>query len=258
MGLHGDCRFASTSAQSRGKTMPSKEALTEAFEKADKEKTGKITLKQFQEVLIATEKYESDKKMYQSKGMVDALLFALDDNEDGELTLQELLKLADSGMDDEMGVKMFKRLVDNADKDKDGFFTAKEMKVMMLMMQPDEDEKELEEMINFMIRMMSRDGSKKVKTDVVVKYFTNDDDEKDEDPKEKAKVMFRMFDTNLDGYLDKKELVGYMNHLSGDDEEDKEGDKALEMLMKMMIAKFDEDEDGKLNFEEFEKFLEEN
>jgi len=238
--------------------MPSKEALTEAFEKADKEKTGKITLKQFQEVLIATEKYESDKKMYKNKGMVDALLFALDDNEDGELTLQELLKLADSGMDDEMGVKMFKRLVDNADKDKDGFLTAKEMKVMMLMMQPDEDEKELEEMISFMIRMMSRDGSKKVKTDVVVKYFTNDDDEKDEDPKEKAKVMFRMFDTNLDGYLDKKELVGYMNHLSGDDEEDKEGDKALEMLMKMMIAKFDEDEDGKLNFEEFEKFLEEN
>merc|ERR1711915_395413 len=228
---------ASTWGQSRGKTMPSKEELTEAFEKADKEKTGKITLKQFQEVLIATEKYESDKKMYKNKGMVDALLF---------------------GMDDEMGVKMFKRLVDNADKDKDGFLTAKEMKVMMLMMQPDEDEKELEEMISFMIRMMSRDGSKKVKTDVVVKYFTNDDDEKDEDPKEKAKVMFRMFDTNLDGYLDKKELVGYMNHLSGDDEEDKEGDKALEMLMKMMIAKFDEDEDGKLNFEEFEKFLEEN
>ena len=30
------------------------------------------------------------------------------------------------------------------------------------------------------------------------------------------------------------------------------------MLMKMMIAKFDEDEDGKLNYEEFEKFLEEN
>merc|ERR1712215_444692 len=250
-------RFASTSAQSRGKTMPSKEELTEAFEKADKEKTGKITLKQFQEVLIATEKYESDKKMYKNKGMVDALLFALDDNEDGELTLQELLKLADSGMDDEMGVKMFKRLVDNADKDKDGFLTAKELKVLMLMMQPDEDEKELEEMIDFMIRMCSYDGSKKVKADVVVLYFTNPD-EIDNDPKEKAKVMFRMFDTNLDGYLDKKELVGYMNHLSGDDEEDKEGDKALEMLMKMMIAKFDEDEDGKLNFEEFEKFLEEN
>jgi len=239
--------------------MPSKEKLTEAFEKADKEKTGKITLKQFQEVLIATEEYESDKKMYQNKGMVDALLFALDDNEDGELTLQELLKYAGNDMDDEMGVKMFKRLIDNADKDKDGFLTAKEMKVLMLMMQPDEDEKELEEMISFMIRMLSRDGSKKVKADVVLKYFTNpDEDNEDDDPKEKAKVMFRMFDTNLDGYLDKKELVGYMNQLSGDDEEDKEGDKAMEMLMKMMIAKFDEDEDGKLNFEEFEKFLEEN
>merc|ERR1712198_227825 len=225
-------RFASASAQSRGKTMPSKEKLTEAFEKADKEKTGKITLKQFQEVLIATQEFESDKRMYQNKGMVDALLFALDDNEDGELTLQELLKYAGNDMDDEMGVKMCKRLIDNADKDKDGFLTAKEMKVLMLMMQPDEDEKELEEMISFMIRMLSRDGSKK------------------------AKVMFRMFDTNLDGYLDKKELVGYMNQLSGDDEEDKEGDAALGMLMKMMIAKFDEDEDGQLNFEEFEKLME--
>merc|ERR1712198_626580 len=159
-------RFASASAQSRGKTMPSKEKLTEAFEKADKEKTGKITLKQFQEVLIATEEYESDKKMYQNKGMVDALLFALDDNEDGELTLQELLKYAGNDMD--------------------GFLTAKEMKVLMLMMQPDEDEKELEEMISFMIRMLSRDGSKKVKADVVLKYFTNpDEDNEDDDPKEK-------------------------------------------------------------------------
>ena len=49
-----------------------------------------------------------------------------------------------------------------------------------------------------------------------------------------------------------------MNQLSDDKEEDKEGDAAIGMLMKMMIAKFDEDEDGKLNYEEFEKFLEEN
>merc|ERR1712215_393869 len=252
-------RFASTSAQSRGKTMPSKEELTEAFEKADKEKTGKITLKQFQEVLIATEEYESDKKMYKNKGMVDALLFALDDNEDGELTLQELLKLADSGMDDEMGVKMFKRLVENADKDKDGFLTAKELKVMMLMMEPGEDDEEIEDMVDFMRRMCSHDGSKKVKADVVVQFFINPDEiEKSNDAKEKAKVMFRMFDTNLDGYIDKKELAGYMNQLSDDKEEDKEGDAAIGMLMKMMIAKFDEDEDGKLNYEEFEEFLEEN
>ena len=237
--------------------MPSKEKLTEAFEKADTEKTGKITLKQLQEILLATGEYEEDKKMYQSKGLVDGLLFALDDNEDGELTLEELLKFAGDGMDDEMGVKMFKRCVENADKDKDGFLTAKELKVMMLMMQLEEDEKELEEMIDFMIRMCSYDGSKKVKADVVVQYFTNPD-EIDNDPKEKAKVMFRMFDTNLDGYLDKKELVGYMNQLSDDMEEDKEGDAAIGMLMKMMIAKFDEDEDGKLNYEEFEKFLEEN
>ena len=45
--------------------MPSKEKLTEAFEKADTEKTGKITLKQLQEILLATGECEDEKKMYQ-------------------------------------------------------------------------------------------------------------------------------------------------------------------------------------------------
>merc|ERR1712198_152826 len=211
-----------------------KEKLKEAFEKADAEKTGKVTLKQFQEILLASMEDEDERKMCQNQGFVDGIMFALDVNEDGELTLEEIMKYAD-GFTEEQAIKSLKRWLENGDKDKDGFLTAKELKGVLMMMQPGEDESETEDMIDFMIRMCGHNDSK-----------------------EKAKVMFRMFDTNLDGYLDKKELVGYMNQLSGDDEEDKEGDKAMEMLMKMMIAKFDEDEDGKLNFEEFEKFLEEN
>ena len=125
--------------------MLSREKLTEAFEKADTEKTGKITLKQLQEILLATGECEDEKKMYQNKGFVDGLLCALDDNEDGELTLEELLKYAGDGddMTDEMGVTMFKKCVENNDKDKDDFLTSKELKILILMLQPGEDEKEL-------------------------------------------------------------------------------------------------------------------
>jgi len=233
-----------------------KEELTAAFEKADTEKTGKVTLKQFQEILLATGEDEEDRKSYQNKGFVDGIMFALDVNEDGELTLEEIMKFAD-GMTDEMAIKSLKRWVEKGDKDKDGFLTAKELKGVLMMMVPDEDESEIKDMIDFMIRLCGHNGSKKIKGDVVVQWFTNPDEiDNNNDPKEKAKVMFRMFDTNLDGYLDKKELVGYMNQLSGDDEEDKEGDAAVAMLMKMMIAEFDEDEDGKLSYEEFEKLME--
>jgi len=233
--------------------MPSKEKLTEAFEKADTEKTGKITLKQLQEILLATGECEDEKKMYQNKGFVDGLLFALDDNEDGELTLEELLKYAGDDMTEEMGVKMIKRLVENADKDKDGFLTAKELKVLLMMLQPNEDEKRFEDMIDTIIRMCSHDGSRKVKPDAVVQFFTDPRElEKSRDPKKKAEVMFKMFDTNLDGYIDKKELAIYLKEFPDDKEDDKE---MIEMMMSFTIAMYDEDEDGKLNYEEFQKFL---
>merc|ERR1711915_753680 len=234
--------------------MPSKEKLTEAFEKADTEKTGKITLKQLQEILLATGECEDEKKMFQNKGFVDGLLCALDDNEDGELTLEELLKYAGEGddMTKEMGVKMIKRLVENADKDKDGFLTAKELKVFLMMFQPSEDEKRCERMIDTMIRMCSHDGSRKVKADVVVQFCIDPREiEKSRDPKKKAEIMFKMFDTNLDGYIGTKELAEYMRDFPNDPE----NDEMIEMMMSLMIAKYDKDEDGKLNYEEFEKFL---
>merc|ERR1711915_47946 len=235
--------------------MPSREKLTEAFEKADTEKTGKITLKQLQEILLATGECEDEKKMYQNKGFVDGLLCALDDNEDGELTLEELLKYAGDGddMTDEMGLKMIKRLVENADKDKDGFLTAKELKVLLMILQPNEDEMRFEDMIDTIIRMCSHDGSRKVKPDVVVQFFTDPRElEKSRDPKKKAEVMFKMFDTNLDGYIDKKELAIYLKEFPDDKEDDKE---MIEMMMDFTIAMYDDDEDGKLNYEEFQKFL---
>merc|ERR1711915_787854 len=85
-----------------------KEGLTAAFEKTWAEKTGKVSLKQFQEILLATGEDEGDRKSYQNKGFVDGIMFALDVNEDGELTLEEIMKFAD-GMTDEMAIKSLKR-----------------------------------------------------------------------------------------------------------------------------------------------------
>merc|ERR1719357_1194782 len=71
--------------------------------------------------------------------MVDALLFAYDENEDGMLSLEELLKMNDY-MDDEISIKIIKRCVEHADKDKDGFLTAKELKGFLKMLNPGEDD----------------------------------------------------------------------------------------------------------------------
>jgi len=236
--------------------MPSKEKLMEAFQKVDTEKTGKVNLRQFQEILFSTRDSEDERKMYQNKGFVDALLFAFDENEDGMLTLEELVKFS-SEMTDELTTKMLKRCVENANKDKDGFLTATELKGLLMMMQPRDDEKYLEDQINFMIKMCIHDGSKNVKADEAVQYLMNLDKIK-KDPKEKAKVIFRMFDTNSDGYIDVREFFVYIYHLAGMEEEAKERDRDMEKLMKIVIQEFDEDGDRKLNFEEFEKFLEES
>jgi len=232
------------------KMPPSKEKLTEAFEKIDTEKTGKVNLEQFQEILLAAGDDEDEIKMYQDKGMVDALLFAYDENEDGMISIEELLKISDY-MDDEISTKILKRCLENADKDKDGFLTAKELKRFLMMLNPSEDDEEyIEHKVKVMIKMCCHDGSKKVKADVVVQFII-DPDSINNDPKEKAKVIFKMLDTNADGFLDKKELLGYMKQWMTDDEE--EDMEVTAIVTKMMTAGLDED--GKLNFEEFEKIL---
>merc|ERR1711915_1175636 len=166
------------------KMPPNKENLIEAFEKIDTEKTGKVNLEQLQEILLAAATDDDEILMYQDKGMVDALLFAYDENEDGMLSLKELLKMNDY-MDDEISIKIIKRCVEHADKDKDGFLTAK-----------------------------------KLKADVVVQFITDPYAEFEADPKAIAKALFKMLDTNADGFLEKKELLGYMKQWMSDDEEE--------------------------------------
>jgi len=233
---------------------PNKENLIEAFEKIDTEKTGKVNLEQLQEILLAAATDKDEILSYQDKRMVDALLFAYDENEDGMLSLEELLKM-DDYMDDEISIKIAKRCIEHADKDKDGFLTAKELKDFLMMLNPSEDDESyIKHKAKKMIKICCHDFSKKVKGDVVIQFMMDPYAEIKADPKEIAKALFKMLDTNADGFLEKKELLGYMKQWMSDDEE--EDVEVMAIVTKLMTAGFDEG--GKLNFEEFEKILEQD
>merc|ERR1712198_684630 len=224
---------------------PTKEALKAAFDKADKDGTGKLSMKQFQAVMIELSEDEDERKQAQTEGFVEMVMSAIDNDGDKMVSYEELLVLiGESEVDDK---QMFKNMVVAADGD--GFLTAEELKTMCMKMDPEEDDHDM--MINMIIRMCSTDGTRKVKAEEVVSYFI--DGPKEKSPQEEAKMMFKMFDTNGDGYIDKKELVKYMKEMVCDEDDD---DSDLKFMMKLMVASADEDEDGKLNYEEFTKMME--
>merc|ERR1711872_870319 len=118
---------------------PTKEALKAAFDKADKDGTGKLSMKQFQAVMIELSEDEDERKQAQTEGFVEMVMSA-------------------------------------TDKDGDGFLTAEELKTMCMKMDPEEDDHDM--MINMIIRMCSTDGTRKVKAEEVVSYFIDGPKEK--------------------------------------------------------------------------------
>merc|ERR1712106_792157 len=107
-----------------------------------------------------------------------------------------------------------------------------------------------EKMGKMTIRMCAHDETRKIKPEELISFMI--DGPKEKDPKEVAKGMFRMFDTDKDGYFSKKELGAYLKEMMGDDDDD----WFINTTAKMMLAVHDEDEDGKLNYEEFTKMIE--
>ena len=218
--------------------------VEKAFANADKDGTGTLSINQFMEAMQELTE-DDEKEDFKNKGLAEIVIMSVDGDGDKAVTLEELMKVINEEMDDEM---MFRNLIKNADKDGDGLINAEELKTLMMKMDPEEDD--IEMTVNMMIRMCAHDASKKIKPDELIAFFTGGP--KKEDPKEEAKRMFRMFDTNKDGYIDKKELAGYFKEMMGDDDED---DSTLRMMSNMMLASADEDEDGKLNYEEFTKMM---
>ena len=223
--------------------MPSKDKLEAAFAIADSGKNGKISAKEFQVAADNFAEDDQEKKMFAKAEYRAAVFDALDADEDGFLTVEELVKWEDRD-DDILSARLLKGLVANSDKDKDGFLTSGELRCLAEMMNPDVDDPEyMRLMVQTIIRMCVKDTSRKVKAEEVVNFFMNGPSE--QSVEEQAKLMFRMYDTNGDGFIDKKELVSYLKEIVGVKEEE------LSMAVKIFLSTDEEDEDRKLNYEEF-------
>ena len=220
--------------------------VEKAFANADKDGTGTLSINQFMEAMQVLAEDDDEKEDMKNKGLCEMIIAGVDGDGDKAVTLEELMKVInDEEVDEEM---MLRNFLKNADKDGDGFISAGELKTLLLKM--DHEEEDVDMTVNMIIRLCAHDSSRKIKPDELVSFYINGP--KEEDPKEDAKRMFRMFDTNGDGYINKKELAGYLKEMMGDDDDD---DSFIRMTATMMLASADEDEDGKLNYEEFTKMM---
>merc|ERR1711971_874755 len=244
----GQSQFSSGEKSNGEKMAPTtKDAIKKAFAKADTDDNGKLSMTELKVAMLELADDE-DRAMAKNEGCLEMVMAMVDGDGDKMLTCEELLKLIGDNEVDE--TETLRRMVNAADKDGDGFLTAAELKAMMMKMDPEDEDNDM--MINMIIRVCDTDGTQKVKAEEVVSFMVNGGP-KEKDPKEEAKMMFRMFDTNKDGFISKKELAGFLKEMGGDDEED---DSILKMMSNVMLAGADEDEDGKLNYEEFTKMME--
>merc|ERR1712215_302401 len=195
------------------------------------------------EIVDDPEEQKGMKEDMKNKDMMDIILSSIDSDGDYMISLEELLVIIDCEKEGNEK-QMFLNLVRSADKNKDGFISAKEMKDLSKKMGGGIFEKE--EDFKILLMMADLDGDRKISIEEMASVFT--DQPKERDPKEDAKGMFRMCDVDGDGYISKKEIVKFfkiMDLVSDDD------DPQLKMMINMIMAEADKDKDGKLNYEEF-------
>merc|ERR1739838_1176264 len=144
-----------------------------AFCKIDKDMTGKISIGKFKEFIaeLAGEE-EAEACMEGVGGVLPDMFKHLDVDKDEMLTFEEVSKLAEYG---------------STSDQKD----------------------QVDEMVEMLMSMMATDDGTKVRIDEVIKFMVKG--EKNGDPKEKYRMMFRMMDINKDGFLSKKEFAKFMN-----------------------------------------------
>merc|ERR1712183_959836 len=107
--------------------------------------------------------------------------------------------------------------------------------------------------------MADADGDRKLKIEEVISFLKLDKTEAEKmekDPKEKMKTMFRMCDCDEDGFISKKEIVQFLKTMGFVDEDDTPAE--VKMVINMIMSMADQDEDGKLNYEEFCKMMDKN
>ena len=228
---------------------PSKEEISKAFAKADKDENGKLTIKEFADVMLELAEDDDDRKAAENESSVEMIMGMVDQDGDKMVSLQELLRLLEIGNSaDEDGKELAINMIKAADKDDNGYLTAGELKELLMKMDP-EDEEDMDETVAMFIKMGSANGDKKLKVEEAIKLFTSVEEE---DPKERFKTMFRMCDSDGNGVISKKELSTFMSSMGGDDDDDKSTSR---MIIGMMMSLHDEDEDGVLSFDEFCKMM---
>ena len=121
----------------------------------------------------------------------------------------------------------------------------------MILKRHPEDAADIDNNVDMFIKMASSDGDKKLKIEEAVRLYNSDSVE---DPKEKMKTMFRMCDSDGDGFISKKELAKFMNMFADDDDDD-DSPAEMKMMINMMMQMADEDGDGKLSYDEFCKVV---
>jgi calmodulin len=151
------------------------------------------------------------------------------------------------------GVKAFKRKMENIpskekmkeafekkDETGDGRLTFSEMKEIIQLFSSEDEKKDptFDQMCDMICNMADVNGDKMIDFGEILLLMFGDSLE----PENAMKGAFRAYDTNGDGYLDKKELAEVLK-LSGAGDDPK--------FVRMTMAMNDDDDDGKLNYEEF-------
>merc|ERR1719264_1219128 len=228
---------------------PTKEEVSKAFAKADKDENGKLTIKEFADIMLELAEDDDDRKAAGNESSLEMIMGMVDEDGDKMVSLQELLRLLEIGNNaDEDGKELAINMIKAADKDDNGYLTAGELKELLMKMDP-EDGEDMDDTVAMFIKMGSANGDKKLKVEEAIKLFTSVEEE---DPKERFKTMFRMCDSDGNGVVSKKELSTFMSSMGGDDDDDKSTSR---MMIGMMMSMHDEDEDGVLSFDEFCKMM---
>merc|ERR1711875_1001 len=133
-----------------------------------------------------------------------------------------------------------KEAFEKTDKTGEGKLTFKQMKEVIAMVSSEEQKKDPQfgQMCDMIRNMADVNGDKMIDFGEILLMMFGDSLE----PENAMKGAFRAYDTNGDGYLDKKEMTEVMK-MSGAEPD--------AQMMRMTMAFFDQDEDGKLNYKEF-------
>ena len=166
----------------------------------NKDGNEKLCLKELKTALIELAGDCEELETAKNDAFVEALMDIADEDKDKLLSMDEIMKLMTLLQEDD-GKGLMQKIFRNADKDGNGYLTAKELKdlfkVLALVDEPQED---IDEMLGFILAMgEGPKGEKKLKIEEAMKFFGCGTEPRPEDPKEKMKVMFKMCDTNGDG-----------------------------------------------------------